>query len=390
MTVTQINFSTPLADASHYPPAQLHVHPRFSWQFWCWGSVAKQLATQHYQFYRSGRSALFHAANLLKHPEQQNKVLLPAYHCPALVEPFMAAGYQLEFYPLEADLSVVQSAFEQRLAQGCSHVLLVRFFGHSGQTEALLAQLQQAGIRTFDDCAHDLQAFLQPNQHADARICSLKKFIPSVDGGLLALKPAFAATYPKQLPPPAWSTELKTLAARFKVSLSSIVQSALTRSSKMPPLTINKPTTAVAVEKSPSVAVATGFRYLQQIDRDRNCFRLTRWLLNHSNLSAIFASRQRHASQLLQALQHSSLGRPLWTAVQVEQEALAPYVVPFLLHDAASFDWLRQQGLQIYRWEELAPTTCGVAAQYRSRLVQIPCQQNLTAAELAWICQLFR
>lgn len=389
MTVTPINFSAPLADASNYPPAQLQVHPRFSWRFWCWRADAKWLAAQRYQFYRSGRSALFHAANLLKYPAQQNKVLLPAYHCPALVEPFIAAGYQLEFYPLEADLSVVQSVFEHRLAQGCSHVLLVRFFGDSGHTEALLAQLQQAGIRTFDDCAHDLQAFLQPNQQADARICSLKKFIPSADGGLLALSPAFAAIYPEPLPAPAWSAELKTLAARLKASLSRIVQSALTRSCKMPSLTITKPAKAVAVEKSPSVAAATCFRYLQQIDRDRNCFRLTRCLLRHSNLSAIFASRQRHASQLLQALQHSSLGRPLWSAVQVEQEALAPYVVPFLLHDAASFDWLRQQGLQIYRWEELAPTNCEVAAQYRSRLVQIPCQQNLTRAELDWISRLF-
>lgn len=144
------------------------------------------------------------------------------------------------------------------------------------------------------------------------------------------------------------------------------------------------------MEKSPSVAVAACFRYLQPIDRQRNCFRLTRWLLNHSNLSAIFASRQRHARQLLQVLEHSSLGQPLWSVTQFDNQVLAPYVVPFLLHDAASFDWLRQQGLQIYRWEELAPTSCEVAAQYRSRLVQIPCQQNLTADELAWICQLFR
>ncbi len=85
-------------------------------------------------------------------------------------------------------------------------------------------------------------------------------------------------------------------------------------------------------------------------------------------------------------LAYSPLGRLLWPQLP---EHSAPYVVPFLLNDSSSFDLLRKRGLQVFRWEELAPTSCSVSLDYRNRLIQIPCHQDLTAADIQQIIQVF-
>ena len=67
------------------------------------------------------------------------------------------------------------------------------------------------------------------------------------------------------------------------------------------------------------------------------------------------------------------------------EDHVTPYVVPFLLNNEAGFNYIRQQGIQIYRWEEIVPTTCVISNKYRSLLIQLPCHQDLTKQELDYI-----
>jgi perosamine synthetase len=72
------------------------------------------------------------------------------------------------------------------------------------------------------------------------------------------------------------------------------------------------------------------------------------------------------------------LGQPLF---KLEPNAV-PYVFPFLLHDDDDFDYIREQGIQILRWEEFTPSDNKDVETLRERLIQIPCHQNLTFIEL--------
>ncbi len=375
MTVTQINFSTPLADASHYPPVRIKVSPVQPCSFFRF-ALQQPPALAQSQFFHSGRGALFFAAKTLA-KAAKNVVLLPAYHCPALVEPFIAAGYQIRFYPLAADLSIVSDQLAALLSDDVTHCLVVRYFGNSLNTDEILAQLSARGIVTFDDCAHDLKTFLQQPLHASARICSLKKFIASADGGMLQLQRPVKA-------------ELKSqgLIGESRNLLGLMRQQILERLSNTQNSRLYPPIHSTAISANTVMANSQScnseLRYLTPIHQRSGSYLASSWQLRCTNTTEIFARRQQHARFLQTQLQHSALGRLLWSELSADS---APYVVPFLLNDSAGFDMLRRRGLQVLRWEELAPGNCPVSASYRSRLIQLPCHQELTPEQLADIVQ---
>ena len=377
----RIEFSSPLANAQNYSAALFKVEPQQP-SFSLGLSASQNLKELTLRFFRSGRGALYFAAEQLKKPGD-NVILLPAYHCPALVEPFIAAGYQIEFYPLQADLTVDLSELKHLITPKTTHCLLVRYFGNPAQVSSQLALLSQQGLITFDDCAHDLQSFIRPELVADAAICSIKKFIASSDGGALRLKKASVA----ELSSVPLKTELKNL---LRTILSGWRQHRATQQQLLP-----IPTTDVAPVKDRMIGNADSklqqadkplFRYFQPKDKQQQCYRLTQWLFGHTDLHKVLNLRLQHCKQLMAGLSKSNLGHLLWQEVP---ENCAPYVIPFLLDNSSSFDMLRKRGLQIYRWEELAPTKCAISQDYRHRLIQIPCHQDLSAVDIVQIIQAF-
>jgi len=372
MTVTQINFSAPLADASNYPPVRIRVSPMQPWSF-SRLALQQQPVLAQSQFFHSGRGALYFAAKALA-TATDNVVLLPAYHCPALVEPFIAAGYQIRFYPLAADLSIEPVQLSELLTFDVTHCLVVRYFGNSLNTDQVLAQLSSRGIVTFDDCAHDLKTFLQHPLHASARICSLKKFIASADGGLLQLqKPVKAELESHGL----WR-ESKNLLGLVRQQISERLSDSA--NSRLYPSTPHDAAISASTVMSTSQSGNSGLRYLTAIHQGTSSYFASGWQLRCTDTAATFACRQQHARFLHAELQKSPLGRLLWSELPADS---ALYVVPFLLDDSAGFDLLRRRGLQVLRWEELAPSTCQVSAIFRSRLIQLPCHQELTTEQLA-------
>lgn len=370
--MSQISFTPPLADASAYPPVLIRSHPSRPFDFLRWPRAEKPLAPQA-QLFHSGRAALFAAAQRLATTD--STVLLPAYHCPALVEPFIAAGYQIRFYPLSADLSVDVPALLALLTPKVSHVLTVRFFGHSLNVDPVLAMLAERDIITFDDCAHDLQSFLQIPLAASARICSLKKFLAVTDGGLLEMR------QPALLPatPAGWWQECRSLLSLLRQQSRQGWRHARPVSLYPLPEAPMHPTHKTARVEDVLTTVANDFRYLTCEHRAQAGLTLSRLQLRLSDLPQVFRARQQNARQLTQALQSSSLGQLLWPQCP---SASAPYVLPFVLRDRTGFDLLRQRGVQVLRWEELAPADCPVSKHYRELLIQLPCHQELSAAAL--------
>ena len=106
--------------------------------------------------------------------QEGDRVLLPAYHCPALVEPFVWAGCQIIFYPLDEYLNPVPADFE-RLLDGVRAVVLVRYFGFDKSIAKNTKIAQNSNCLVIEDLAH---APFISELYGDFGVTSLPKFYP--------------------------------------------------------------------------------------------------------------------------------------------------------------------------------------------------------------------
>jgi perosamine synthetase len=366
-----VKFAPVIANADNFPEPVIRATPGFSLAdirtLWQSDNFDQCTIT------RNGRAAIGIAAQQLMQPHQPNIVLLPAYHCPALVEPFLWLGYEVRFYPVLPDLSVDAEQFIQLLTDDVTHCMFVRFFGFKQNIEQLITLSHAAGKVIIEDCAHSLVDFVaeltQPDARVSARICSINKILPTIDGGLLYLN-AHSARQPQHC---GWYEELKGVAYLLKIP------KLLQRVRKKRRVHV-VPQTAAAPARQPK------YKYFLPSDLTSASFRHTKLILQCSNFERIKARRLKNYAYLTAALANAAAGRCLYPCAADE----APYVLPFLLHDERDFQRLRQQKIQVLRWEEVAYTGCAVSEHYRSRLIQLPCHHKLTQAELDYIIHAVR
>jgi perosamine synthetase len=361
-----VKFTPVIANAENFPDPVIRATPGFSLtdirMLWQSDDINQCTVT------RNGRAAIGIAAQQLKLTNQRNIVLLPAYHCPALVEPFLWLDYEVRFYPIQPDLSVDPAQFSRLLSDDVTHCLFVRFFGFKQNSEQLIATAHAAGKLIIEDCAHSLIDFIaelkQPDLRVAARICSINKILPTIDGGLLYLS-GESSRQPQHC---NWYEELKGVAYLLKIP--KLLQRLRKKSNRQAKNTVAATTTPQQT-----------YKYFQPTDLTSASFRHTKLILQCSNFTRIKAKRLANYAYLTTALADVAAGTCLYPVVNDE----APYVLPFLLHSKDDFQRLRQMKIQVLRWEEVAFTACAVSGHYRSRLIQLPCHHKLTQADLDYI-----
>lgn len=137
----------------------------------------------------SGRTGLKLIAQALK-ASSKGTGLLPAYLCSSMIQPFIEEGVSVEFYGVNADLTIDVADLEQRvnLVQPSS-ALFVNYFGFpvgDGEAETLRQIRQQCWV--IEDCA---QGSLVEREDPVVGgighfvITSFRKYLPVPDGGLV-------------------------------------------------------------------------------------------------------------------------------------------------------------------------------------------------------------
>ncbi len=112
--------------------------------------------------------------------------------------------------------------------------------------------------------------------------------------------------------------------------------------------------------------------------------RVSKILMKYCRLSDIVEIRRKNYTRLIAGISGIENLQPLFPVLP---DHVAPYMVPLLLNSGESdFERLMREGIPIWRWEELAVSDCKVSQSYRLQLLQIPCHQDLDAAEIDWIC----
>jgi hypothetical protein len=156
-----------------------------------WRDRTQLYRTERTSATANGRAALGLAAKYAKckGESQRNTILLPAYLCHSMIQPFLEAGLRVSFYPVANDLSINLAGVRNRIDDSILAVVLVHYFGFQQPDDlAFSLKKQFPQVTVIDDRTHillsDLHAGKTPGEHAII-VYSPRKWGPFPDLGLV-------------------------------------------------------------------------------------------------------------------------------------------------------------------------------------------------------------
>ncbi len=140
---------------------------------------------------RSGREALHLVALNLNPIKNLPIVLMPAYCCHSMVDPFEKAGWKVEYYRLNEDLTVDLDYLTNALANGFPKaVLSMNFYGSASTKEAVdcikKSNPECKVIEDFSHCTFSLAGIY--NSRVDYYVTSIRKSVGVCDGSVIISK----------------------------------------------------------------------------------------------------------------------------------------------------------------------------------------------------------
>ena len=140
---------------------------------------------------RSGREALHLVALNLNLEKKQPIVLMPAYCCHSMVDPFEKAGWKVVYYRLNEDLTVDLDYLSLALTKECPNAILtMNFYGSASTNEAVNCIKKRNPnckvIEDFSHCSFSLADIFDPK--VDYYVTSIRKSIGVCDGSVIISK----------------------------------------------------------------------------------------------------------------------------------------------------------------------------------------------------------
>jgi len=324
---------------------------------------------QHFVRGRYALAAAYGAAGV----GARGALLAPAYHCRTMLDPALALGGAIRFYPLEDDLSPDLGALAARLAEGgVAALLLTHYFGlpqAAATVAAVHALCRRHGVALVEDCAHAWQVALQRAPLCQPGsghyvVASPSKFFGCADGGMLWGAP------PQALAPRGWLQEARGWRDAWRRGQPAQPPApALAAAQPSCGADVRSRERAPSHQYQPALAASSGLAG-------------SRWIMRHSRLDRLARQRRQHYATWAAQVAGLALARPLWPSLP---DDCAPYMFPLLLADDSRFAALKHAGLPIWRWDELASSDCAVSGRYRLGLLHLPCHQGLEADQLEWM-----
>ncbi|HET9448029.1 MAG TPA: DegT/DnrJ/EryC1/StrS family aminotransferase [Steroidobacteraceae bacterium] len=317
-----------------------------------------------------------------------DKVLMPAYNCPAMIAGVRAAGAQAQFFPIAENLAIEPREVLAAADRYTRAVLIPHFFAWR-QSKGLFDYLAgNTSWLVLEDCAH---AFFgargadAPGSWGHVAIASVAKFFPSRWGGVVA-----SGTRPLATPlrPSSSMYQLKLAAnaaeeaAQFgRLGLASAGVRALLgavsalRGKRLPSVAQAAPTTPAGEDTS-----------YADVDLARLSEQGGWWVMRQIADRGSFARRAARRLEVYRQLSDALTGmRSAQPLFRDRTPDFPPYVFPLLLREQVEsrFQALRARGVPMFRWEHAPAGRCALTDHYRTSVIQLPCHDALTAAEVA-------
>lgn len=346
-----------------------------------------------------GRSAIFQALRLAA-VQAGDHVLVPDWHCTAMIHPVLALGALPVLYRTGPDLLADMDDIAEKMNKRTRALLVTNFFGFPNRLEELCAFSRKHRMTLIEDCAHSMFGSLGGRtlgSFGDYSISSYRKFLPVPDGASLA-----SAHHKIDLPERveegfvsrlrSWASvgsmsvaygRLPALRLPLRLARSGAARIAAARAKppagadEMPPDRWQDPSRldvarAMALPRSSSRVIA------RMIHRERL---VSRRQSNYRNLVAAIAD----------------LGipeiRPLFPELP---DTVVPFMLPLQIENLGRiFPMLEDSALPLQRfgqflWSDTRQRAGKAALEFSRNGIQIPCHQELSVLELKKIIDILK
>ena len=317
-------------------------------------------------------------------------VLMPAWHSLSMLGPVLDCGATARFVALQPDCAPDLAQARTLLDPSVKALVVVHYFGFLQDLAPARAFCDAHGLALIEDCAHAW--FGRRDGHAvgsvgDYATGSSMKFFPVYEGGCLAS--ARHALDRVALRGAGAGFEAKAMLAALETSFRHGRLPLLHALLRLPLALKDRLWSAAKRRQAPARALApessdSGFGFDPWwLDRRASLF--TRLVLRLASRARIVARRRANYQQLQMALGDLPGCRPLFAALP---DGVCPWQFPLLFTEPeAIFARLVGAGVPVVRFgRELAPEVSDPQALDLARKVlALPCHQELTRRELAWI-----
>jgi len=325
-----------------------------------------------------------------------DQVLLPAYHCPSMVEPIPWLGAEPVFYKIHPDTSPDLDDIRDKISAKTRVVLAAHFFGRVQDFGPLQSICRDNRIGLIEDCAHAFfgeAAGVPVGGFGDIAIASLRKFFPLFDGGCL-----LSTTLDLN------DVSVAGLGFRYEAKALLDTIGEAVRFGRLP---LFKPLiyglrylsggasgAVVADDDSSSLEAhepGSGEyrdpRYRRESLHGRMSV-TSRMIFSAASTNRIIRERVANYRFLARELASLSRGRPLFDEVSA---TMVPYVFPLIIDDPdRAHAALRRAGVAMWRWEHIQSDICPISNSYSRSVIQLPCHQELKQAELSRMVRAIR
>jgi perosamine synthetase len=338
------------------------------------------------------RNAIFHSLAALR-IQRGDTVLIPAYICAAAVEPIEAFGAEVRFYEISKNCVPDFADLIGKINAKTRAVLAVNYFGFPCGTAEVREICDKHGLRLIEDCAHVLRGECNGRllgTFGDASVFSWRKFFPLFDGGELVLN------RPQRQLSLNWHRERLLFSLRVAKNLWERVFAPKSEAAALnyKPNFDESPAETSAAPAAP-LSRKSIENHLLHIQPNSTTFdelmvnfpisRLSRLLLNHSDVAHVVARRRANYAYLQRHLSLLNGIRPLFDDLPA---GVCPWVFPVFFEGMANVQFaLRSMGIPAASWSWVRHP--GVeASQFPSahflyeNLVFLPIHQNLQTEEL--------
>jgi dTDP-4-amino-4,6-dideoxygalactose transaminase len=319
-------------------------------------------------------------------------VLMPAFHGMMMVEPLTSVSANPIFYKINEDLSVDLDDIQAKCSPSVRAIMATHYFGFPQNMAALRDFCDEANIFLIEDCAHSFFGRVDGRPvgaWGDYAVASPRKFFPIPEGGYLVDHSGKGTRIP---------LSAAGILSAAKSTLNFVEHSAyygrlpVTGGLVNAAQSLRKRIIGGTAEVSESPADAETGQFEENASSEYEPALLDRKMALPSRLIRAMVSKERaiqgrrtNYQRLLNGLSDVPGCRPLFTHLS---DDIVPHMFPLRVDDLdGAFPLLEDAAVPMQRfgqflWSGVDETVCRVTNDLSHHLVQFPCHQSLTEAEI--------